>query len=94
MPSKYGSHKTVWERHKKWSEKGIWKRIRDSLVSHGFHQKGLIDANDLYIDNSTVPTKKGARDRIRQLQGNQRKQGTCCSSYIHLIANRNRPWTR
>lgn len=27
MPSKYGSHKTVWERHKKWSEKGVWKHI-------------------------------------------------------------------
>ena len=36
MPSKYGSHKTVWERHKKWSEQGVWKAIMDSLVSHGY----------------------------------------------------------
>ena len=48
MPSKYGSHKTVWERHKKWSEKGVWKHIMDSLVSHGY-QKGIINVNDLSI---------------------------------------------
>jgi hypothetical protein len=29
-------------------KKDIWKRIRDSLVSHGYHQKGWIDANDLH----------------------------------------------
>jgi len=23
MPTKYGSYKTVWERHKKWSDKGV-----------------------------------------------------------------------
>lgn len=30
MPAEYGSHKSVWERHKIWSESGVWKR-----VSHG-----------------------------------------------------------
>ena len=60
MPSKYGSHKTVWERHKKWSEKNIWKRILDSLVSHGYHT-GLVNADDLSVDSSTVPAKKGGR---------------------------------
>ena len=58
MPAKYGSHKTVWERHKKWSEKGVWKEIMDSLVSRGY-QKGIINVNDLSIDSSTVPAKKG-----------------------------------
>lgn len=60
MPSKYGSHKTVWERHKKWSEKGVWKAIMDSLVSHGY-QTGLVDADDLSIDSSTVTAKKGGK---------------------------------
>jgi transposase len=57
MPSKYGSYKTVWERHKKkWSEQGIWKNIRDSLISHGY-QKGVINVTDLSMDSSTVPTE-------------------------------------
>ena len=60
MPSKYGSHKTVWERHKKWSEKDVWKHIMDSLVSHGY-QKGIINVNELSIDSSTVPAKKGGK---------------------------------
>lgn len=63
MPSKYGFYKTVWERHKKWSEQGVWKRVMDSLVSRGYH-KGLIDVNDLSIDSSTVPAKKGGRRRL------------------------------
>lgn len=60
MPPRYGSHKTVWERHKKWSERGIWKRIMDSLVSRGY-QTGLADADDLSVDSSTVPAKKGGK---------------------------------
>lgn len=60
MPAKYGSHKTVWERHKKWSEKGVWKGIMNSLVSHGY-RNGLINADDLSIDSSTVPAKKGGK---------------------------------
>jgi transposase len=62
MPSKYGSHKTVWERHKKWSERGVWKNIMDFLISHGYH-KGLVNVNDLSIDSSTVPAKKGGKKR-------------------------------
>lgn len=60
MPSKYGSHKTVWERHKKWSEKGVWKNIMDSLVSRGY-ASGLIKVDDLTIDSSTIPAKKGGK---------------------------------
>jgi transposase len=60
MPSKYGSHKTVWERNKNWSEKGVWKNIMDSLVSRGY-TSGLIKVDDLAIDSSTVPAKKGGR---------------------------------
>jgi len=50
--------KTVWERHKKWNEKGVWKAVMDSLVSHGY-QKGLINADDMSVDSSTVAAKKG-----------------------------------
>ena len=62
MPSKYGSHKTVWERHKKWSEKGVWKAIMDSLVSHGY-RTGFVNADDMSVDSSTVAAKKGGKRR-------------------------------
>jgi transposase len=60
MPSKYGSYKTSWERHKKWSMKGIWKNIMNSLVSRGYNF-GLINIDDLSIDSSTVASKKGGK---------------------------------
>lgn len=41
------SQDSLWERHKKWSERGVWKRIMDSLVSHGYHT-GLVDMQMTY----------------------------------------------
>ena len=58
MPTKYGSYKTVWEQHKKWSVKGVWKNIMNSLVSRGY-SSGLIKIDDLSVDSSTVGAKKG-----------------------------------
>ncbi len=72
MPSKYGSYKTAWERHKKWSEKGVWKNIMDSLVSYGY-QKGLINVNDLSVDSSTVSAKKGGK-RLATMVTRRRKE--------------------
>ncbi|MBV9178576.1 MAG: hypothetical protein JO297_16240 [Nitrososphaeraceae archaeon] len=50
MPSKYGSYKTIWERHKKWSIIGVWKNIMNSLVSRGYIS-GLIKIGDLSVDS-------------------------------------------
>ena len=58
MPTKYGSYKTVWERHKKWSVKGVWKNIMKSLVSRGY-SSGLIKIDDLSVDSSTVEPRGG-----------------------------------
>jgi len=58
MPTKYGSYKTVWERHKKWSDKGVWKNIMNSQVSRRY-TSGLIKIDDLSVDSSTVAAKKG-----------------------------------
>ena len=60
LPPKYGSHKSVWERHKIWSEDGTWKRVMDALVARGYGM-GTIDTDSLSIDSSTVPAKKGER---------------------------------
>jgi transposase len=55
-PSKYGS----WERHKKWSTKDVWKNTMNSLISRGYNF-GLINIDDLSVDSSTVPSKKGGK---------------------------------
>lgn len=58
LPEKFGSHKSAWERHKKWSEKDTWKRVMDSLVARGY-SKGKVRVDSLSIDSTTVPAKKG-----------------------------------
>jgi transposase len=58
IPAKYGSYKTSWERHKKWSVKGVWKSIMNSLVSQGYI-RGLVNIDNLSVDSSTVAAKKG-----------------------------------
>ena len=60
MPTKYGSYKTVWERHKEWSVKAVWKNIIKSLVSRGY-SSGLIKIEDLSVDYNTLAAKKGQR---------------------------------
>ena len=60
MPPKYGSYKTVWERPKKWSIRGVWKNIMNSLVSRSY-ASGLINIDDLSVDSSTVGAKKGGK---------------------------------
>ncbi len=59
MPEKYSSYKSVWERHKKWSEKSTWKKVLDALVAKGY-SGGKVKVDSLSIDSSTMPAKKGA----------------------------------
>jgi len=59
MPAAYGSHKSIWERHKNWSQDGTWKRIMDALVS-----KGILDGDHRY----GIPLGRQL-DRARQKGG-------------------------
>ncbi|GEM_PF-1447138 len=58
MPQRYGSYKSVWERHKKWSEGGIWKNVMEALVSKGY-SSGILEMDWLSIDSCIIPAKKG-----------------------------------
>ncbi len=52
------SYTTAWRRLKRWEEDGTWKRILDSLVSKGY-ALGIVRMDELSIDSTTVPAKKG-----------------------------------
>jgi transposase len=49
---------TAWRRLKRWEEDGTWKKILDSLVSKGY-SLGIVRMDELSIDSTTVPAKKG-----------------------------------
>jgi hypothetical protein len=46
----------------------------NSLVSYGYHQKGVINLNDLSIDSSTVSAKKGRGRRLATTTVTTRRQ--------------------
>jgi transposase len=52
------SYTTAWRRLKRWEEDGTLKRILDSLVSKGY-SLGIVKMDELSIDSTTVPAKKG-----------------------------------
>ena len=60
MSRKYGSYKTVWERDKKRSSEDLWKNIMIPLASCGYNS-GSINIDDISVDSSTVPSKKGSK---------------------------------
>lgn len=93
MPSSHGSHKTVWERHRKRSEKGVWKHIMDSLVSHGY-QTGLVDADDLPVDSSTVSAKKKGSKRLATAVTGESKVASTCGSNARLTTSHNRQFCK
>jgi len=49
---------TAWRRLKRWEEDGTWKKVLDSLVSKGY-SLGIVRMDELSIDSTTVPAKKG-----------------------------------
>jgi transposase len=49
---------TAWRRLKRWEEDGIWKGMLDALISKGY-TLGIVKMDELSIDSTTVPAKKG-----------------------------------
>jgi transposase len=49
---------TAWRRLKRWEEDGIWKGMLDALISKGY-SVGIVRMDELSIDSTTVPAKKG-----------------------------------
>lgn len=57
--TEYSHHyTTAWRRLKRWEEDGTWKRMPDALVSKGY-SLGVVKMDELSIDSTTVPAKKG-----------------------------------
>jgi len=60
LPKDYGDDVTAWRRLKEWEEKGVWKRIMDTLIAKGYSMD-VVDMESLSIDSDTIPAKKGER---------------------------------
>ncbi len=60
-PKKCGPHKTLYNRWKRWSERGVFSRIMAGLASeHGEEKTVMIDANlKAHLTASSLGVKKG-----------------------------------
>ena len=65
VPAEYGSHKTLYNRWKRWSDKGIFGRIMADLAAeHGEEKTVMIDATYLKAHRTatSMGVKKGGVD--------------------------------
>lgn len=66
-PSAYGPHKTLYNRWKRWGERGVFARMMEGLAAADTEPKTVtIDAT--YLTASSLRVKRGSRadDRSRQ----------------------------
>jgi transposase len=65
------SYTTPWRRLRRWEEDGTWKKILDALVSKGY-SLGLVKMDELSIDSTTVPAKKGEKRSVTMVTSTSR----------------------
>lgn len=60
MPKQYGSYVTCWRRHRQYVRLGIWDRVWKMLL-RDLYEEGEIQLDQVYLDASFVPAKRGGR---------------------------------
>jgi len=63
-PAAYGPHKTLYNRHKRWSEKGVWRAVFEALAAEGGPPaEVLIDSTHVKAHRSASGGKGGLTRR-------------------------------
>ena len=64
-PAIYGPCKTLYNRHKRWSEKGVWRAVFEALAAEGGPPaEVLIDSTHVKAHRSAAGGKGGSRSRL------------------------------
>jgi transposase len=58
LPDHFPSPVTCWRRHRDWTAAGVWKDVWD-LVLVELQVQGRLDVDELFIDATFTPAKKG-----------------------------------
>ena len=59
LPKHFQIHYTnVWRRLKDWEEQGIWKKIMEGVIKHGY-ASGKLGLEIVAVDSTDVAAKKG-----------------------------------
>ena len=65
LPDHFPSPVTCWRRHRDWTAAGVWKDVWD-LVLVELQERGRLDVDELFIDATFTPSKKGGMRSARQ----------------------------
>src|ERR1700687_5028610 len=63
LPERYGPYTTVYNRFNRWSRRGIWKRIFDTLASKSRDSLYLIDSTIVKAHRAASGAKGGSKIR-------------------------------
>jgi len=63
LPERYGPYTTAYNRFNRWSRRGIWKRIFDTLASKSRDSLYLIDSTIVKAHRAASGAKGGSKSR-------------------------------
>ena len=63
LPERYGPYTTAYNRFNRWSRRGIWKQIFDTLASKSRDSLYLIDSTIVKAHRAASGAKGGSRNR-------------------------------
>ena len=63
LPERYGPYTTAYNRFNRWSRRGIWKRIFDTLASKSRDSLYLIDSTIVKANRAASGAKGGRKNR-------------------------------
>lgn len=69
LPGHFPPSLTCWRRHRAWTKAGVWKDMWD-LVLVELQERGRLDVEELFIDATFTPAKKGGMRSARQNAAN------------------------
>ena len=62
LPEEYGPYTTVFNRYNRWSQRGLWQRIFETLVERGVPPAlAMIDSSAVKAHRSASGARKGGR---------------------------------
>lgn len=58
LPSRFGDYRTIHQRHTRWSAKGIWEEVFNSLIEDGTNEYAMIDSTIVRAHQHSAGAKK------------------------------------
>jgi transposase len=59
LPERFGDWKNIHRRHRRWSERGVWKRVFEHLAGAADHEYAMIDSTIVRVHQHAAGAKGG-----------------------------------